>query len=161
MRKHVAEDKRFNLQMRVEPLGRDDDIRDTHFLQGAMKVVADGPSLVAVVELDARAAGILYELESLFPSHLERGLRGSVADLATHGDLVRVDIQTEFDFDDVLGRSLGLLLYCILFHMEPTVWSGSRQLSAYMSSPMGTTSRSALSLQSNQLTLCAPSVISG
>jgi hypothetical protein len=41
-----------------------------------------------------------------------------------------VDIQTEFDFDDFLGRSLGLLVYCVLFHMEPTVWRGSRQLSA-------------------------------
>ena len=95
-----------------------------------MKVVSEGPCLVAGMELDARAAGILDELESLFPSHLERGLRGSVADLATHGDLVRVDIQTEFDFDDFLGRSLGLLVYCVLFHMEPTVWRGSRRLSA-------------------------------
>jgi hypothetical protein len=95
-----------------------------------MKVVSEGPSLVAGVELDARAAGILDELESLLPSHLERGLRGSVADLATHSDLVRVDIQTEFDFDDFLGRSLGLLAYCVLFDMEPTVWRGSRRLLA-------------------------------
>ena len=83
------------LAARVEPLGRDDDIRDAHFLQGAMKVVAEGPSLVAGVELDARAAGILDEFESLIPLHLERGLRGSVAELATHGDLGGVEIQTE------------------------------------------------------------------
>lgn len=95
-----------------------------------MKVVAEGPSLIAGVELDARAAGILDELESLFSSHLERGLRGSVADLATHGDLVRVDIQTELYFDDFLGRSLGLLVYCVLFHMKSTGWRKSRRLSA-------------------------------
>jgi hypothetical protein len=82
------------------------------------------------VGLDARAAGILDELESLFPSDLERGLRGSVADLATHGDLVRVDIQAEFDFDDFLGRSLGFLVHCALFHMKPTLWRVSRRLLA-------------------------------
>jgi hypothetical protein len=41
-----------------------------------------------------------------------------------------VDIQTELYFDDFLGRSLGLLVCCVLFHVEPTVWRGSRQLSA-------------------------------
>ncbi len=118
------------LAERVEPLVRDDDIRDAHFLHCAMNVVAEGPSLVSGVELDVSAAGILDELESLFPSHLERVLRSSVADLATHSDLVRVDTQTEFDFDDFLGQSLGLLVCCILFHMEPTVWRCSRRLSA-------------------------------
>jgi hypothetical protein len=41
-----------------------------------------------------------------------------------------VDIQTELYFDDFLGRSLGLLVCCVLFHVKPTVWRGSRQLSA-------------------------------
>ena len=60
----------------------------------------------------------------------EPWLRDSVADLATDGDLSGVDIQTKLYFDHFLGRSLGLLVYCALFHMEPTVWSGSRRLSA-------------------------------
>jgi hypothetical protein len=124
------------LTARVEPLGRDDEIFDAHFLQGAMKVIAEGPGLVAGVELDVRAAGILDEFESLIPLHLERGLRGSVADLATHGDLGGVDIQTELYFDDFLGRSLGLLVYCVLFHMKSTGWRKSRRLSATCHLPM-------------------------
>ena len=95
-----------------------------------MKVIAEGLGLVAGVLLNVRAAGILDEFESLIPFHLERGLRGSVADLATHGDLGGVDIQTELYFDDFLGRSLGPLVYCVLFHMEATVRRGSHRQSA-------------------------------
>ena len=35
------------LAARVEPLGRDDKIFDAHFLQGAMKVIAEGLGLLA------------------------------------------------------------------------------------------------------------------
>jgi hypothetical protein len=73
-----------------------------------MKAVAEGPGLVAGVELNACVAGILDELESFIPIHLERGMRSSVADLATHRDLVRRGTQTEFDFHDFLGRNLEL-----------------------------------------------------
>ena len=73
-------------------------------------MVVGGAGLVAGEELDTRAAGISTRL--LLPSHFNRRLRGSVGDLATQGDLVRLDIQTVFDFDDLLGRSFGLLVYC-------------------------------------------------
>ena len=118
------------LAARVESLGGDDDVFDAHSFKGAMEVVAEGAGLVAGVELDAGTTRVLDELERLLVGHLERGLRGSVADLAAHGDLGGVDIQTEFDFDDFLGRSLGLLVCWVLFHMQLTGWRRSRRLSA-------------------------------
>ena len=42
------------LTARVEPLGRYNDFFDSHFLQGAMKVITEEPGLAAGVELGAR-----------------------------------------------------------------------------------------------------------
>ena len=49
------------------------------------------------MEFDAGAARALDEPECLAAGHLERRLRGSVANLAAYGDAGGVDIQTEFD----------------------------------------------------------------
>ena len=57
----------------VKPLGRDDDIRDAHFLQSAMKVIAEKPGFVAGVELDVRAAESLMNLKACSQVILSEG----------------------------------------------------------------------------------------